>query len=60
MELRPVSHKEAEKIMLETWNCPIAEVVNGVQGVYCMVPKKTNATRHTLLKEDNAQFSSVW
>lgn len=55
-ELRHVSHDQAEKIMLATWNCPIAEVVNGVQGVYCMVPKNTNATRPTLLKTDNAQF----
>lgn len=56
MELRSVSKDEAKKILLATWNCPIAEVVNGVQGVYCMVPKDTKKTRQTLLKEDNAQF----
>jgi len=55
-ELRHVPSEQAEKIMLTTWNCPIAEVVNGVQGVYCMVPKDMKATRPTLLKTDNAQF----
>lgn len=54
-EQRHVNAKEAKKIMLQTWNCPIAEVVNGVQGVYCMVPKQ-GMTRPTLLKTDNTQF----
>jgi len=39
-ELRKVSPTQAEKIMYETWNCPISEVVNGVQGTYCMVPNR--------------------
>ena len=56
MELRHVSHEQAEKIMLTTWNCPISEVVNGVQGVYCMISKNTSASRPDLLKTDNAQF----
>lgn len=56
MELRHASRDQAAKIMLDTWNCPIAEVVNGVQGVYCMVPKNVSATRPTLLKADNDQF----
>jgi len=60
VELRSVSENEAKKIMLDTWNCPIAEVVNGVQGVYCMVPKNTKQTRQTLLKEDNAQFFATY
>jgi acetamidase/formamidase len=59
-ELRSVSRNEAQKIMLETWNCPIAEVVNGVQGVYCMVPKNTKKPRQALLKEDNAQFFATY
>lgn len=53
MEQRHVQKDEAEKIMYETWNCPIAEVVNGVKGIYCMVPKDYSAKKHELLKEDN-------
>lgn len=56
MEVRNVSYEEAKKIMLTTWNCPIAEVVNGVQGVYCMVPKNVKANKPTLLKADDTQF----
>lgn len=56
MERRHVSREQAKKIMLTTWNCPISEVVNGVQGVYCMLPKKVNATRATLPTTDNASF----
>jgi acetamidase/formamidase len=56
MDQRKVSQTEAEKIMMTTWNCPIAEVVNGVQGVYCMVPKNKNATRTPLLKTDNSNY----
>ena len=57
MEQRNVSRDEAEKIMFDTWNCPIAEVVNGVQGVYCMVPKQINAPKLAALPTtDNAEF----
>lgn len=56
MDLRHVNRDQAAKMMLATWNCPIAEVVNGVQGVYCMVPKNVNAARHVLLEKDNGQF----
>lgn len=55
VDLKHVSQKQAEKIMLATWNCPIAEVVNGVQGVYCMVPKNLQ-TKTPLLNTDNAAF----
>ncbi len=56
-EKRNVSPDEAEKVMLETWNCPIAEVVNGIDGVYCMIPKDINAPKPVaLLKEDNADY----
>ena len=56
VDLRKVSPTEAEKIMYSTWNCPISEVVNGIQGVYCIVPKQTNAKAFTLPNEDNSQF----
>ena len=56
MEQRKVSHAQAEKMMLASWNCPIAEVVNGVQGVYCMVPKNGNTRTTVLPKTDNAKF----
>lgn len=56
MDQRNTSREQAEKILLATWNCPIAEVVNGVQGVYCMVPKNVNAVRPVLLTADNNKF----
>lgn len=56
MELRHIDRTKAQKIMLETWNCPIAEVVNGVKGVYCMVPKAAGTARPVLPKTDNAEF----
>lgn len=56
VDLRKVSPQQAEKIMIETWNCPIAEVVNGVQGVYCMLPKNAGTPRPVLPKVDNTRF----
>lgn len=57
IEQRKVTQAEAEKIMLETWNCPISEVVNGVKGTYCMLPKLANAPKPAALpKADNAEF----
>ncbi|OGT38176.1 MAG: amidase [Gammaproteobacteria bacterium RIFCSPHIGHO2_12_FULL_38_14] len=55
-EVRKTSPDGAEKMMLNTWNCPISEVVNGVQGVYCMVPKSGNIKSADLPKVDNAKF----
>ena len=54
-EKRQVSRAEAEKIMLATWNCPISEVVNGVQGVYCMLPKDLSVKAFPLPSTDNAE-----
>ena len=56
IEQRKVSPEEAKKIMMDTWNCPIAEVVNGVQGTYCMLPKQSDAPKHILLSKDDDQF----
>lgn len=56
MDQRKVARPQADKIMLETWNCPISEVVNGVKGVYCMLPKDINAPHVTLPKTDDAKF----
>ncbi len=56
VEQRKVSSEQAKKILLETWNCPIAEVVNGVQGVYCMLPKNINAAKNILPETDNTNF----
>lgn len=56
VEQRKVNPAAAEKIMYETWNCPIAEVVNGIQGVYCMVPKNGNTKAFILPNTDNAKF----
>lgn len=54
VEQKKVSPEAAKKIMMDTWNCPIAEVVNGVQGIYCMLPKDANAPKHVLLTGDNS------
>lgn len=56
VEQKKVSPGDARKIMMETWNCPIAEVVNGVQGTYCMLPKQANAPKHALLANDDENF----
>lgn len=57
VEQRKVSPAEAENILYANWNCPIAEAVNGVKGVYCIVPKDVNAPKSAALpKEDNAEF----
>jgi acetamidase/formamidase len=42
-EYRHMSPSEAEKVMLKTWNCPIGEVVNEIDGVYCIIPKDETA-----------------
>jgi acetamidase/formamidase len=42
-EQRGVSTAEAQRIMLQTWDCRIAEVVNIVKGAYCFNSKDTNA-----------------
>jgi acetamidase/formamidase len=43
--------------MLDIWNCPISQVVNGVKGTYCMVPKQVKTTKPAALpKQDNAKF----
>ncbi len=42
-ERRKVSAAEAERIMAQTWDCRISEVVNVVKGTYCMNPKDAKA-----------------
>ena len=55
-EQRKVSPAEAEKIMFEVWDCPVAEVVNIVKGTYCMVPKQARAAKPAPLpKTENAK-----
>lgn len=56
MDERHVNQPAAEKIMMQTWNCPISEVVNGVQGMYCLLPKQKNVGVYKLPTADNAQF----
>jgi acetamidase/formamidase len=56
-EHRKVSRDEAEKIMYEIWNCPIAEMVNITKGTYCMIPKNLKAAKPAPLpKQENAKF----
>lgn len=57
IEQRKVSAAQAQQIMLDTWNCPIAEVVNGINGVYCMLPKQAKTPKLAPLpKVENADF----
>ncbi|MBI3516173.1 MAG: acetamidase/formamidase family protein [Proteobacteria bacterium] len=43
VESRKVSQAEAERIMVKTWDCRIAEVVDVLKGTFCMNPKNANA-----------------
>lgn len=52
VEQRNVTPEDAKKIMYDTWNCPIAEVVNGISGVYCMVPKQPTVKAEPLPSQD--------
>jgi len=55
MAERNVPQDKAEQIMYANWNCPISEVVNGVQGTYCIIPKDHHAAKPApLLTQDTA------
>ena len=57
IEQRHVTQEQAQQIMLDHWNCPISEVVNGIKGTYCMLPKQANAPKQTPLpKVDTSEF----
>lgn len=43
VEQDKISEVDAEKVMLNIWNCPISEVVNGIKGLYCMIPKQATS-----------------
>lgn len=56
-EQRKLPADQAANVMYDLWNCPIAEVVNGIKGAYCIIPKDISASKPAELpKEDNAQF----
>lgn len=55
MEQHNISQAQAEQMLYQTWNCPIAEVVNGVQGVYFILPKLANTPAPVLPTADNAK-----
>jgi acetamidase/formamidase len=61
MQQRKVSADVATKIMYQLWNCPISEVVNGVKGVYCIIPKNINAQKTAALPthDDPQSFVTV-
>lgn len=49
--------EDARKKMLASWDCRISEVVDVVNGTYCMNPKSKNAPAPmTLSKADNARY----
>jgi len=54
---RKVSKAEAERIMIQNWNCPISEVVNEVLGTYCIIPKNLNSKKLAgIPREDNSNY----
>lgn len=55
MQQRHQTAEQATKTMQKIWDCPISEVVNGVKGVYCNIPKDVNAVAKALPTSDNAQ-----
>lgn len=59
MDQRKVSREQAEQIMFATWNCPISEVVNGVKGVYCIVPKQSEKQTPFLLPKTDTPTQYV-
>lgn len=54
MQQHHIALSAATNLMYQIWNCPISEVVNGVKGVYCIIPKNSN-TATPLPSTDNAQ-----
>lgn len=57
VDQRHVTQDQAKQLLLQTWNCPISEVVNGIKGAYCIVPKDGNAPKPAPLPTaDNAQY----
>lgn len=56
MQQRKLSEPEATKLLTKIWNCPISEVVNGVKGVYCIIPKNMSAAATPLPSNDNAKM----
>ena len=58
-EQRGVSTAEAQRIMQQTWDCRIAEVVNIVKGAYCFNSKDTNAKAPTALPTEETAADYV-
>lgn len=56
MQQRNLSEAAATQVMYKIWNCPISEVVNGVKGAYCIIPKNLNAVATPLPSNDNAKM----
>jgi acetamidase/formamidase len=55
IQQRHLSANAATQTLYKTWNCPISEVVDGVKGVYCIIPKDPTALATPLLASDNDQ-----
>lgn len=56
-ESRKATPEEARRIMLATWDCRISEVVDVLNGTYCMTPKSRKAAAPMALpKADDARY----
>jgi acetamidase/formamidase len=52
-----VKPEDAKKVMVARWDCRISEVVDVVNGTYCMNPKSSKAPAPMVLpKADNAKY----
>jgi acetamidase/formamidase len=54
-ETHKVSAADAERLMVQMWDCRVSEVVNVVKGTYCMVPKRASAAP-VLPSGENGQY----
>jgi acetamidase/formamidase len=57
VESRKMSEDQARRTMLDTWDCRISEVVDIVNGTYCMNPKSAKAAKPMALpRADDAKY----
>ncbi|HLB57033.1 MAG TPA: acetamidase/formamidase family protein [Coxiellaceae bacterium] len=54
MDKDHATKSQAEKILFSSWNCPISEVVDGLNGTYCIIPNNKNAKPFPLPSKDTA------
>lgn len=56
MQQHKVSYSVAKKVVFQVWNCPISEVVDEVNGTYCIIPKNIYSMTPALPQVDTAKL----